>query len=293
MSFLGLDIGTSGCKAVVFNKEGTELASASCEYPIIHLYPDWAELDPEDVINKCFQVIKEVNAKITHPVVSMSISSQGEAFIPIGNNGQTLGNAMVSSDSRARDIAESWSSSFGIEKIYKITGHTPHPLFSLYKLLWIKQNQPEIWKNARYFLCFEDLFHYKAGLEPKISWPLAGRTMLFDVTKHQWSKEILDATGLSSDKLAIPAASGEITGTIGPDAGRKLGFKNPVTLVAGGHDQTCAALGPGYLNQVCVCMQPAQLNASVLFWKSLAFPKNFSAIIFVVMTTQLKVNIQL
>lgn len=253
MSYLGLDIGTSGCKAVAFNKKGIELASSYCEYPIIHLHPDWAELNPDDVINKCFKVIKEVNAKITDPVVSMCISSQGEAIIPIGKDGKTIGNAMVSSDSRARDITEIWSKSFGIEKIYSITGHTPHPLFSLFKLLWIRENQSEIWNAARYFLCFEDLFHFKVGLEPKISWPLAGRTMLFDVTKHEWSKEILDATGLSPDKLAIPAASGEITGIITDDACRKLGFKTLVTIVAGGHDQTCAALGAG-VSEPGMCM---------------------------------------
>ena len=68
---------------------------------------------------------------ISDPVVSMCISSQGEAFTPVGDDGKILGNAMVSSDSRARDIAVNWSNTFGTEKIYHITGHTPHPLFTL------------------------------------------------------------------------------------------------------------------------------------------------------------------
>ncbi len=247
MSYLGLDIGTGGCKAVVFNTEGKELASSSREYAVLHPHPDWAELDPDEVINSCFEVIAEVNSRISDPVVAMSISSQGEAFTPVGKDGQTLGQAMVSSDARARDIAVNWSKDFGTNKIYHITGHTPHPLFTLFKILWIKENQREVWSNTRYFLCFEDLFHYKVGLEPKISWSMAGRTMLFDVTRHQWDKEILDAVGLTADKLAIPIASGEITGTIGADTGRKIGFKNPVIIVAGGHDQNCAALGAGVI----------------------------------------------
>ena len=78
-----------------------------------------------------------------------------------------------------------------------------------------------------------------------ISWSMAGRTMMFDVIKHQWSQEILDAAGLAIDKLAIPVASGEVSGTIGKEIGARLGFKNPVILVSGGHDQTCAALGAG------------------------------------------------
>lgn len=253
MSYLGLDIGTGGCKAVVFNSNGDELASAFREYPVLHPHPDWSELNPDEVINKCFEVIAEVNNNISDAVVSMSISSQGEAFTPVGYDGKTLGNAMISSDSRARDIAVSWTDKFGLEKIYHITGHTPHPLFTLYKLLWIKENQPEIWEKARYFLCFEDLFHYRVGLEPKISWPMAGRTMLFDVIRHRWSNEILEAAGLKPEKLAIPVVSGEISGTIVPEAGMKIGFKNPVILVAGGHDQNCAALGAG-VSEPGMCM---------------------------------------
>jgi xylulokinase len=242
-----LDIGTGGCKSVVFNKNGKELASSFREYQVLHPQIDCAEINSDEVISKCFEVIAEVNAKTDDPVVSMAISSQGEAFTPIGANGKTLGNAMVSSDSRARDIAIDWSESFGTEKIYRVTGHTPHPLFTLFKILWIKANQPYVWRNASFFLCFEDLFHYRVGLKPKISWSLAGRTMLFDVLKHKWNREILEKAGLSVEKLAVPAAPGEITGIISLQNGRRLGFRNPVTIVAGGHDQTCAALGAGVI----------------------------------------------
>jgi xylulokinase len=247
LSYLGLDIGTGACKAVVFNRLGKELASSSREYPVLHPHPDWAELNPDEVIEKCFDVIKEVNGKISDPVVSMSISSQGEAFAPVGRNGEILGNAMVSSDARARDIADSWSNQFGADKLYRITGHTPHPLFTLFKILWIKENLPDTWENARYFLCFEDLFHFRAGLEPKMSWPLAGRTMLFDVIKHGWSEDILNAVDLKAEKLAKPVPPGEIVGTIDHKTGSFLGFRNPVKVVAGGHDQTCAALGAGVI----------------------------------------------
>ena len=245
MSYLGLDIGTGGCKAVAFSGVGKELASAFREYPVFHPHPGWAELNPDEVIDKCFEAIAEVNEGISDPVLSMCISSQGEAVTPLDKDGRTLGNAMVSSDSRASDIAVEWSRNFGIGKIYKITGHTPHPLFTLYKILWVKENQPAVWQNARYYLCFEDLFHFRVGLDPKISWSMAGRTMMFDVIKHQWSRDIVETAGLTTEKLALPVAPGEITGTIDLNVGKKLGFKNPVILVAGGHDQTCAALGAG------------------------------------------------
>jgi xylulokinase len=248
VSYIGLDIGTGGCKAVVISKKGAELAYAYREYPVLNPQDNWAELETKKVLQKCFEVIIEVNLKVEDPVSAIAISSQGEAFTPVGVNGEILGNAMVSSDSRATGIAASWSSKFGEEKIYKITGHTPHPLFTLYKLLWIKENQPAIWSKAKYFLCFEDLLQLKFGIHPHISWPMAGRTMLFDVQNHEWSSEILKAIGLESSQLAKPVPSGHIVGQIDSKIAKKLGFKNTVLIVAGGHDQTCAALGAGIVN---------------------------------------------
>lgn len=253
MSYLGLDIGTGACKAVIFSSEGKELAVAIREYPLLHPHPGHAELDSDEVIRKCREVITEVNGMITDPVVAMSISSQGEAFTPVDSEGNTLGNAMVSSDTRADEIAGRWSHDFGIDRIYRITGHTPHPLFSLFKILWIKAHQPEVWEKANYFLCFEDLFHYRMGLEPRISWSLAGRTMLFDVIRHRWSQPILDKAGLSAERLAVPVAPGEITGVIPMDTGREMGFTNPVAMVSGGHDQPVAALGAGVI-ETGLCM---------------------------------------
>jgi xylulokinase len=247
MSFLGLDIGTGACKAAVFDRQGHELAHAAREYPVLHPGPGLAELNSKTVIKSCFDVIREVNQKIDDPVDAMSISSQGEAFTPVGGDGSYLCNAMVSSDTRASELTWKWSRSFGQDRIYKITGHTPHPLFTLYKILWLKNNRPEIWAKSRYFLCFEDLFQFEAGIDPCISWPLAGRTMMFDILNHNWSGEILRDIDLDIQKLSRPVASGEIAGHIEPKTGRKLGFSNTVMVIAGGHDQTCAALGAGII----------------------------------------------
>ena len=245
MSYLGIDIGTGACKAVTFTGDGDEIASAHREYPLLHPDDRQAELDSRKVLDSCFEVIREVNAATGDPVRAMAISSQGEAMTPVGEEGTILGNAMVSTDTRAEHLVAPFSKEFGEEALYRVTGHTPHTLFSLYKLLWVKEHQPDVWKKARYFLCFEDLLQWKLGLRPRISWPLAGRTMLFDVRKHVWSGEILAAIGLEADRLAEPVPSGQVVGVIGPGTGRQLGFRNEVLVVAGGHDQTCAALGAG------------------------------------------------
>lgn len=248
MSTIGLDIGTSGCKAVAFNQEGLELASSYREYAVLRPRESWAELDSVDVLSKCFDILRELNSKIDDPVQAIGISSQGEAFTPVGPGEEIIGHAMVSSDSRAVETIPDFIDSFGEEKLYAITGHTPHPLFTLFKLIWIQQHQPWIWKEARYFLCFEDLLHLKLGIQPHISWPMAGRTMLFDVFKHEWSQEILAAIGLDVSRLAKPVPSGRIIGYIKKDIAKELGFNNEVCVVSGGHDQTVAALGAGIVS---------------------------------------------
>ena len=267
MSYLGLDVGTSGCKAALFNDEGKLLGFAYREYLILSPRPGWAELDPEQVAAACFAVIKEAAAQSAgDPVTALAISSQGEAFVPLDAKGRVLANAMVSSDARAAEMVRTWSERFGRERLYRITGHTPHAFFSLFKLAWLRKNEPEVWQSARQFLCFEDFIQQRLGVTPPgISWSLAGRTMLFDVTTHQWSGEILEELGLSPERLARPVASGQIAGRVAPAVARELGLAENAVVVPGGHDQPCAGLGAGaiapgsamYATGTVECITPA------------------------------------
>ena len=245
MAFLGVDIGTSGCKAVAFDAAGRTLAGAHRAYAVKSPAPGWMELDSMEVLDRCLEVIAEAAAKAGEPVEALAVSSQGEAFTPLDAHGNCLADAMISSDSRAAGLAEEFAAEFGLERLYNITGHTPSPLFSLFKLLWLKRNRPEIWSRAARFLCFEDLLLWRLGVEPAMGWPLAGRTMLFDVRRHCWSQEILDALELDAAKLARPLASGTVAGEIPASVATGLGLGAGVKVVAGGHDQTIAALGVG------------------------------------------------
>lgn len=245
--YLGIDIGTSGCKAVVYDCEGSERAMACREYAIICDREGWAELDPDEVIGLCFEIIREVTGQVAPGTIAgMGISSQGEAFTLVDRQGKSLTRALVSSDSRASGQATRWAEEFGTERLYRITGHTPHPMFSLFKLLWIRENQPEIWSRTARILCFEDLLHYRLGLtDPAMGWPLAGRTLLFDVVGHTWCREILDLAGVRAEQLSRPLPSGSVAGIIDPQIAAILGLGSCTFIVTGGHDQPCCGLGAG------------------------------------------------
>lgn len=264
---MGVDIGTSGCKSVIFDENGRQASMAYREYDIISKHPGWAELDTDEVIEKCFHVIRESALQLKpESVVGLGISSQGEAFTLIDLEGRALCNALVSSDIRANEFIAPWTEKFGEEKLYRITGHTPHPMFSLFKLLWIKENSPEIWLKASKILCFEDLLQFRLGIHrPAMGWPLAGRTMLFDVVNHSWSNEILREAGIRADQLSDPLQSGTVAGTINRNIARDLNLAENTFVVTGGHDQPCSALGAGaiepgiavYASGTVECITPA------------------------------------
>jgi len=245
MSYLGIDLGTSGCKAVVFADDGKPLSQAHRGYAVLHPQPDWAELDSRTVIDACCAVIAEAAKAASDPVRAIGISSQGEAFTPVGADGEYRGRAMVSSDSRAAGLVAEFTARFGLERLYRITGHTPSAMFTLFKLLWLKQHDPETWRQSARLLCFEDLLMLRLGVEPALGWPLAGRTMLFDVTRHEWSRDILAALELDETRLGRPLPSGTTAGILPRAVAAELGLGREVKLVAGGHDQTIAALGAG------------------------------------------------
>ena len=134
MSYLGLDIGTTGCKAATFDAEGQLLALAYREYPLLAPQPGWAEIDSARVCADCRSAIQEAaTAVAADSIRAMGISCQGEAFTPVTASGELLGNGMVSSDARAVDIAASFGREFGSERLYELTGHTPHPMFTMFK----------------------------------------------------------------------------------------------------------------------------------------------------------------
>ncbi len=250
MNYIGIDIGSSCTKALVVNEKGKQIYNAQREYNIEFAKDGSATLNSELVIKSCFETIKECSSKVKQgSIKAIGISSQGEAFTAVGSKGKILNNAKVSSDSSSRKYIKEWVDKFGEEKLYQITGHTAYPIFTLFKLLWFKKNERELWARSKYFFCFEDLLQFKLGVKPAMSWSLAGRTMMFNVRKHEWDEEILNELGISKEQLADTLPPSSIVGHINKEIADHLGLSDDVLVVTGGHDQTCSALGAGVIKE--------------------------------------------
>ncbi|MBC7287771.1 MAG: hypothetical protein H5T86_06950 [Armatimonadetes bacterium] len=250
MSLIGMDVGSTGCKAVAFNADGQVLAQAYREYPEIYPAPGWIELCPHDMWDAICAVLRQVSEAVKNdPPQALCISALGEAFTPIDREGRSLYNTIVSPDARAVRQAESWRDRLGERRVFEITGMPLSPSFTLNKIMWMRDERPDIHAKTWKYLLWPDLIFFKLGLEPRLDWSLAGRTMAFDVVNKCWSQEMLDAAGLSADLFAEPIRPGEVVGELPASGAEATGLPRGCLIVAGGHDQPMNALGAGIIRE--------------------------------------------
>jgi xylulokinase len=248
MSVMGLDIGTTGCKTVVFDETGTILAQAYREYPLLHPLSDRSEIDVFLLWNRISEELLEVNLQVkADPVVALAVSCQGEAVVPVGSDGQPLDNFVVTFDNRTLEQVKQWEETASSQTIFEITGMPLHPMYSVNKMMWFKNHKPALFKKVWKFLCVEDYIIHRLGLTPSIDYSLAARTMAFDIRKKEWSDQMLTWAGIDRDLLARVVPSGTCVGEMDSKIATELGFRPKVKVVTGGHDQPCGALGAGII----------------------------------------------
>lgn len=248
MSLLGIDIGTSNCKGVVFTYKGDIIARYNVKYPLHISPPNIVEANAEDLWYKVARTISELAKQATlkeDPIKAIGISSHGESFIPIDKEGNPIGPAIMNADNRALEESKWLEEILGKEKIYTITGLPLHPMYSLPKILWLRKHKPDLFSCAKKFVGMADFILSKLGLPSYTDYSLASRTLMFDIKKKKWSDEILQASEIASTILSEPVQAGEKLGTISKEIGQELGLSKEVIITLGGHDQPCGALGAG------------------------------------------------
>ena len=246
MRLIGLDIGTTGCKAVIFDAVGNLLTSVSREYAVDIPRPNWAEQDAERVWRLAQDALREaIAAAGSEDSVALGLSVQGEAVMPVDARGQALRPAILGMDTRTGEQNAWLRDKFGAEHLFERTGMPVHTINTLPKLLWLKQNEPDMWARAERFLLYEDFLINKMTGQAVISRCLASRTQLYDIPQDRWSPEILEALELEPDRLATVQPSGVAVGPMLPELAESLGLAKPPLVVTGGHDQACGALGVG------------------------------------------------
>jgi len=246
MSLLGIDVGTTGCKAAVFTADGICLAQAYREYPVIRTHEGYAELDSRKVFSLIKKVIAEVAAHSKQdPITALCVSSMGEAMTPVSEDRKILSGSILLSDTRGREYIDALEKRIDQEAFYAINPNILSINYSLPKLSWIRDHDPDLFRRTDKFLLWSDLVAYKLGGQALTSYSLASRTLLFDIHKEKWSETICNLAGIPVEKLPATAASGTVAGTVSESMANELGLPGGVTIVVGGHDQCCNSLGAG------------------------------------------------
>ncbi len=242
MPYIGLDVGTSGCKASVVDHTGMVLAFAHEEYAPVSPKPGYIEIDARAV----WAAVKSVLKRSARPdITALAIASFGEAAILLDAQDNVLSNSIYYSDVRGSEEVNDILAAMAPERAQAITGTAANPMYTANKLLWIKKHQPELLHSARHIMLFGDYISFLLTGERVIDYSLASRTMLFDVMRGRWSDEVASALGLSIQGFSTPVRAGTHIGKLLPAVAMELGLEPNVIVVAGGHDQMLAALGGG------------------------------------------------
>ena len=241
--YIGLDIGTSGSKADLIDRNGNVLGSGHVSYSFSKTTGGYRELDAEAVWKAAIKCLYDAAAG--KPVESITVSALGEAIVPIDREGNPVGPGIIGTDIRGIEELREIEEAFGAKTLTDITGLNMSTIYSANKILWLKKHQPEIYKKAYKILTFQDYIIYRLCHKAVIDYSMASRTLLFDINKNDWSDILLSWSGISREKLSCPVPAGDIAGELDSSLAEELNFPESVKIVTGTHDHVCNAIGSG------------------------------------------------
>lgn len=246
MAFLGIDIGTSGCKVCAYDHSGNMLSSASRKYQEIR-GNNTREIEPDVIREHVFASLSEAAAACPEPVQAIAVTCLGESLVCLDESETVLCNSMVTGDHRGADGVEKVCRELGADYVFQVTGLMPSQLYSLPKLIHLQENT-EVLRTVKKLFFYEDYIGYLLTGERKVSYSSAARSMALDIHSLKWDKKLLATAGLTPEHFSEPVPSGTIIGYVKPEIAEKCHLTGKIPVVAGGHDQATAALGSGFMD---------------------------------------------
>lgn len=256
---IGLDIGTTSAKAVVFDLKGKLIAET--EEMIKTYYPktDWVEQSPQEVENACRIAMKNVIQKVDleqYELLATGISCAMHSLICMDENVEPLSNMLIWSDGRSSEQAERLIGTEKGKAIYAKTGTPIHPMTPLMKLVWMRENNDEAYENATYYMTFKEYLLQKWFGKSAIDYSMASSTGLLNVKTLDWDEEALDMAGIKREQLSPIVPPTEVFTNIRETVANETGIPAEMPFVIGAADGQLANLGSG-------ATSPGEVNVSM------------------------------
>ena len=245
---IGVDLGTSGTKTVLFAQDGTAIASASAEYGMNQPHNGWAEQNPEDwwqaAIATLSKVLNEsgVDAK---DVAGLGISGQMHGLVMLDERGEVLRPSIIWCDQRTGEECREITQIIGAQRLIEITANPALTGFTAGKIRWVQKHEPEIFRQCRHILLPKDYLRYKLTGDYATEVSDASGLQLLDVPNRCWSEEMLRKLEIDPECMGKVYESPEVTGHISREAAKLTGLSEHTLVVGGAGDNAAAAVGTG------------------------------------------------
>lgn len=245
---LGIDISTTGAKALLINLDGRVITSATTALNLSTPHPLWSEQDPEDwwigIKLSIRKALAQANAK-GDDISAIGMTGQMHGLVMLDANGKVLRPAILWNDQRTGEQCDEIRARVGRDQLIAISGNDALTGFTAPKILWVRENEPQVYKIVKHILLPKDYIRYKLTGEYAVDRAGGSGTILFDLAKRTWSEKILKALEIPNAWLPPTFEGPEVTGTINKTAADETSLSEGIPVVGGGGDQAAQAVGVG------------------------------------------------
>ena len=249
---IGVDVGTTGTKALLFSEDGALLGQAYQDYPILTPQVGHSEQNAGDWWNAVVTVIRSVcdGKDIGERVAAISLSTQGGTVVPVGQDGEPLRPALVWNDARCEAQKEAFLKEVGPERVmYEKTGWKLGCGLPALEIRWLRENEPALFEKTALFLTVPDYISLKMTGIPAVDPSNAGINQLIDIQTLRYDEKLLRFAGITEKQLPKLVRSGERIGHLTREAAETLGLSEKAVLISGAHDQYAVAMGAGAMKK--------------------------------------------
>ena len=242
---LGLDVGTTGARAVAIDEAGNVIASAIAQYPLRSPRPGWTEQNPEDWWQATRLVLRRVASEAGGEITALGLTGQMQGSVFLNQAGDVIRPALLWNDRRTALQCQQITERVGAERLIAITGNPAFTAFQAPKILWLRDVEPVQYRHVRRVLLPKDYVRLRLTGELSTDVTDASGTLLLDLKARLWSGEILDALGIPAEWLPSISESATITGGLRPSVAADLGLPAGLPVAAGAGDNAAAAIATG------------------------------------------------